>query len=60
MHMTKRSWYLQFTRRTLMLAFAVLFLLSQSRVRATNHFVHITEVMAGANGNSKVQFIVID
>src|SRR6267142_2088004 len=59
MHMTKRSRYLQFTRRTLMLAFAVFFLLSQGRVRATNHDTHIKEVMVGANGNSKIQFIVI-
>ena len=35
-------------------------LLSHSRVRATNHDVHIKEVMAGANGNSKIQFIVIE
>jgi hypothetical protein len=26
---------------------------------ASNHAVHIVEVMAGANGNSNVQFIVI-
>jgi hypothetical protein len=27
---------------------------------ATNHFLHIKEVMAGANGDSRVQFIVIE
>src|SRR5437867_130570 len=32
----------------------------QGRVRATNHDIHIKEVMAGANGNSKIQFIVIE
>jgi hypothetical protein len=32
----------------------------QGRVRATNHDLHIKEVMAGANGNSKIQFIVIE
>src|SRR5437867_8400352 len=32
----------------------------QGRVRATNHDIHMKEVMAGANGNSKIQFIVIE
>src|ERR1051326_753601 len=32
----------------------------QGRVRATNHDLHIKEVMAGANGNSKIQFIIIE
>ena len=31
-----------------------------TQLRATNHLVHIHEVMAGANGNSKIQFIVIE
>ena len=31
-----------------------------TQLRATNHLVHLHEVMAGANGNSKIQFIVIE
>ena len=31
-----------------------------THLRATNHQVHIHELMAGANGNSKIQFIVIE
>ncbi len=42
------------------LAIAILLLLTQNRVRATNHEIHIKEIMAGANGDSKVQFLVIE
>ena len=31
-----------------------------THLRATNHLVHIHELMAGANGNSKIQFMVIE
>ena len=31
-----------------------------TQLRATNHLVHLHEVMAGANGNSTIQFIVIE
>jgi hypothetical protein len=31
----------------------------EGRVRGTNHLLHLDEVMAGANGNSKIQFIVV-
>jgi cytochrome c peroxidase len=55
--MTNR--HLQLTRRTLMAAAALLLSLSAGKVQATNHEVHIDEVMAGANGNSKIQFIVL-
>src|SRR5256885_2197311 len=41
------------------LAIAAALLLSPSRAGATNHETHLSEVMAGANGNSKIQFIVI-
>ena len=30
------------------------------RLHASNHLLHIEEVMAGANGNSQVQFIIIE
>ena len=40
-------------------AIAVALLLFPSRVGATNDETHLSEVMAGANGNSKIQFIVI-
>ncbi len=40
----------------LILALVCVFGLS-SRVSATNHIVHIDEVMAGANGDSRIQFI---
>src|SRR5262245_30576251 len=33
--------------------------LAPGRVRATNDENHIAEAMAGANGNSQIQFIVI-
>ena len=58
--MANRDRHLRFARRTLMVtAVAVLLLLSPGRVRATNDENHIAEVMAGANGNAKIQFIVI-
>jgi alpha-tubulin suppressor-like RCC1 family protein len=38
----------------------IVLLFFQGRVRATNHDIHLKEVMAGANGNSKIQFIVIE
>jgi len=41
-------------------AVAIVLVFSQSRVRATNHDIQMKEVMAGANGNSKIQFIVIE
>jgi hypothetical protein len=47
---------LQFTYT---LAIGVVLLLSSSRAFATNDENHIQEIMAGANGNSKIQFIVI-
>src|SRR5215510_4776902 len=51
--------HLQLTRRALMAAAALLLFLSAGKVHATNHEVHIEEVLAGANGNSKIQFIVL-
>jgi cytochrome c peroxidase len=47
---------LQFTYT---LAIGVVLLLSASRAFATNDENHIQEIMAGVNGNSKIQFIVI-
>jgi cytochrome c peroxidase len=47
---------LQFTYS---LAIGVVLLLSSSRAFATNDENHIQEIMAGVNGNSKIQFIVI-
>jgi hypothetical protein len=41
------------------LAIGVVLLLSSGRAFATNEQNHIQEIMAGANGNSKIQFIVI-
>ena len=41
------------------LAIGVVLLLSPSRAAATNDENHIQEIMAGVNGNSKIQFIVI-
>ena len=52
--MTNKS--LQFTYT---LAIGVVLLLSASRAFATNDENHIQEIMAGVNGNSKIQFIVI-
>ena len=53
---TNRNRNLQFA---FTLAIGVVLLLSPSRVGATNGENHIQEIMAGANGNSKIQFIVI-
>jgi len=53
---TNRNRNLQFACT---LAIGVVLLLSPSRVGATNSENHIQEIMAGANGNSKIQFIVI-
>jgi cytochrome c peroxidase len=44
---------------TYTLAIGVVLLLSSSRAVATNDENHIQEIMAGVNGNSKIQFIVI-
>src|SRR5262249_5018135 len=56
--LTNRNKNLQFTYT---LAIGVVLLLSSSRAVATNDNAenHIQEIMAGANGNSKIQFIVI-
>ena len=54
--MTNRNKNLQFAYT---LAIGVVFLLSSSRAFATNDENHIQEIMAGVNGNSKIQFIVI-
>jgi cytochrome c peroxidase len=53
---TNRNKNLQFTYT---LAIGVVLLLSPSRAMATNDENHIQEIMAGVNGNSKIQFIVI-
>jgi len=53
---TNRNRNLQFACT---LAIGVVLLLSPSRVGATDDENHIQEIMAGANGNSKIQFIVI-
>jgi cytochrome c peroxidase len=53
---TNRNKNLQFTY---ILAIGVVLLLSSSRAVATNDENHIQEIMAGVNGNSKIQFIVI-
>ena len=55
-NMTNRNKNLQFTYT---LAIGVVLLLSSSRAFATNDENHIQEIMAGVNGNSKIQFIVI-
>src|SRR6266853_322050 len=54
--MTNRNKNLQFTYT---LAIGVVLLLCSSRAFATNDENHIQEIMAGVNGNSKIQFIVI-
>ncbi|HKR86227.1 MAG TPA: IPT/TIG domain-containing protein, partial [Terriglobales bacterium] len=54
--MANRNKNLQFTYT---LAIGVVLLLSSSRALATNDENHIQEIMAGVNGNSKIQFIVI-
>jgi cytochrome c peroxidase len=54
--MTNRNKNLQWTYS---LAIGVVLLLSSSRAFATNDENHIQEIMAGVNGNSKIQFIVI-
>jgi cytochrome c peroxidase len=51
-----RNKNLQFTY---ILAIGVVLLLSSSRAFGTNDENHIQEIMAGANGNSKIQFVVI-
>src|SRR5947209_7474202 len=56
--LTHRNKNSQFTY-TYTLAIGVVLLLSSSRAVATNEENHIQEIMAGANGNSKIQFIVI-
>jgi cytochrome c peroxidase len=53
---TNRNKSLQFT---FTLAIGVVLLLSSSRAFATNDENHIQEIMAGVNGNSRIQFIVI-
>jgi cytochrome c peroxidase len=54
--LTNRNKNLQFIY---ILAIGVVLLLSPSRAVATNDENHIQEIMAGVNGNSKIQFIVI-
>jgi hypothetical protein len=56
--LTNRNKNLQFTY---ILTIGVVLLLSPSRALATNDDAenHIQEIMAGVNGNSKIQFIVI-
>jgi hypothetical protein len=54
--LTNRNKNLQFIYT---LAIGVVLLLSPSRAVATNDENHIQEIMAGVNGNSKIQFIVI-
>src|SRR5262249_28177790 len=54
--MTKRNKNLPFTYT---LAIGMALLLTSSRAVATNDENHIQEIMAGVNGNSKIQFIVI-
>src|ERR1041385_2782063 len=53
---THRNKNLQFIY---ILAIGVVLLLSSSRAFATNDENHIQEIMAGVNGNSRIQFIVI-
>src|SRR5215813_9448003 len=53
---TNRNKNLQFIYT---LAIGAVLLLSPSRAVATNDENHIQEIMAGVNGNSKIQFIVI-
>lgn len=54
--MTNRNKNLRFTYT---LAIGVVLLLSSSRAVASDEQNHIQEIMAGVNGNSKIQFIVI-
>jgi hypothetical protein len=54
--LTNRNKNLQFIYT---LAIGVVLLLSSRRAVATNDENHIQEIMAGVNGNSKIQFIVI-
>ncbi|HEX7286782.1 MAG TPA: hypothetical protein VF532_11415 [Candidatus Angelobacter sp.] len=54
--MSNRNKNLQFAYT---LAIGAVLLLSPSRAVATNDENHIQEIMAGVNGNSKIQFIVI-
>ena len=54
--LTNRNKNLQFAYT---LAIGVVLMLSSSRAFATNDENHIQEIMAGVNGNSKIQFIVI-
>jgi cytochrome c peroxidase len=54
--MTNRNKSLQFTYT---LAMGVVLLLSSGRAAADDVQNHIQEIMAGANGNSKIQFVVI-
>src|SRR5947209_7591348 len=54
--LTNRNKNLQFVYT---LAIWVVFLLSPNRSLATNDENHIQEIMAGVNGNTKIQFIVI-
>jgi hypothetical protein len=43
-----------------LLAVAAILAVSQRRIDAANADVHFKELMAGANGNSKIQFLVIE
>ncbi|HET9838197.1 MAG TPA: IPT/TIG domain-containing protein [Candidatus Angelobacter sp.] len=54
--MTNRNKNLQFAYT---LAIGIILLLCPNRAFATNDENHIQEIMAGVNGNSKIQFIVI-
>src|SRR5258708_9133853 len=54
--MTNRNKNVQFIY---IMAIGVVLMLSSSRAFATNDENHIQEIMAGVNGNSKIQFIVI-
>jgi cytochrome c peroxidase len=54
--MTNRNKNLQFAYT---LTIGVFLLLTSSRAFATNDENHIQEIMAGVNGNSKIQFIVL-
>src|SRR6266851_3831036 len=54
--LTNRNKNLQFIY---IMAIGVVLMLSSSRAFATNDENHIQEIMAGVNGNSKIQFIVI-
>jgi cytochrome c peroxidase len=59
--LTNRNKNLQFIYTLVIytLAIGVVLLLSPSRAVATDDQNHIQEIMAGVNGNSKIQFIVI-